>query len=160
MPQRRAVFKVVVGPNEGDVLNVEEGACRLIGRHLSENETVFMDRDGNRKLEPAASEMLSQGLRQANSKPSKKPGRKAEAEPQAPAAGGGYTRGPDIILADGAISRAHAMLFVDPQGVGIIDLASTNGTYVNNARTASRMLEDGDVIAIGSSEVAVSLRRS
>ena len=157
MGEQRAAFQVIVGPNEGDTLHVETGACRLLGRHLSEHETVLMDPEGNRELDAGASEMLSQRLGERGGHggkahaPAKPPARSRAANPD-------YQRGPDVILADSAISRAHAMLFVDKGGAGIVDLASTNGTYVNNKRIASAMLEHGDVIAVGSSEIAVTVR--
>jgi pSer/pThr/pTyr-binding forkhead associated (FHA) protein len=160
MAERRATFQVLVGPNEGDTLNVERGYCRLIGRHLSEHETVLMDPEGNRELDASANELLQKrfepaavaGTKEAAGKEKRRGGR-------ASAGAAPYTRGPDIILSDGAISRAHAMIFADESGPGIIDLASTNGTYVNNKRVTSSMLEDGDVVVLGSSELTVQSRK-
>jgi hypothetical protein len=146
MAPRRVQFKVNAGPNAGDTVSVETGACRLIGRHLSENETSFIDPDGNRVLDQTASKILTERLQ--------------EHVPQAPAFNvTAFDRGPDVIFSDDSISRAHAMLFVDPQGVGIIDLASTNGTYVNGGRVSSALVNDGDTIALGASEMVVSLPR-
>jgi hypothetical protein len=144
MAQRRVHFKVHAGPNEGDTVSVDSGACRLIGRHLSDNETSFIDPNGNRVLDHTASTILSERLK--------------EHVPEAPSFSvTAFDRGPDVIFSDDSISRAHAMLFVDPQGVGIIDLASTNGTYVNGVRISSALVQDGDVIAIGASEMLVAL---
>jgi hypothetical protein len=152
MSQRRAIFKVTAGPNDGDTVSVELGACRLIGRHLSENETAFIDRDGNRVLDAAASKLLTEHLKD-----------RSPAAPSPPEGEGfsvtAFERGPDIIFSDDAISRAHAMLFFDPSGVGIIDLASTNGTYVNNERVTSTLISDGDAISLGSSELTVTFRK-
>lgn len=155
MKTQRATFKVLVGPNAGDTLQIELGSCRLLGRHLSEHETAFMDRDGNRVLDATASDLLGQRMGQQH----KKRGRGTDKGAVIPAARlDAYERGPDIILADDAISRAHAMLFYDETGVGIIDLASTNGTYVNGERIGGAMVHDGDVVALGATEVAVSWR--
>src|SRR5690242_15021591 len=118
--QRRAIFKVTAGPNDGDTVSVELGACRLIGRHLSENETAFIDRDGNRVLDAAAAGILSDHLKERSPQPTSA----ISSEGFSVTA---FERGSDIIFSDDAISRAHAMLFHDPTGVGIIDLASTNG---------------------------------
>lgn len=160
MAERRATFHILVGPNEGDVLQIERGGCRLIGRHLSEHETVLMDPEGNRELDAAANDMLNKrfGGGDAEPKSAQKPSPKQPAAPRMRSPSP-FARGPDIILSDGAISRAHAMMFSDESGPGIIDLASTNGTYVNNKRISSAMLEDGDVIVIGSSELAVRFRK-
>lgn len=49
-----------------------------------------------------------------------------------------------------AVSRHHAKIVVQP-GLGpkIVDLGSTNGTYVNNQRVGERLLLDGDLVRIG-----------
>ena len=68
-----------------------------------------------------------------------------------------FNRGPDVILADDSISRAHAMLFFEENGFGLIDLASTNGSRVNQAQVTSVILEDGDSITLGTTELALSI---
>jgi pSer/pThr/pTyr-binding forkhead associated (FHA) protein len=37
-------------------------------------------------------------------------------------------------------------------------LASTNGTFVNNERVGSTLVNDGDLIALGNSEMTVRVR--
>ncbi len=59
----------------------------------------------------------------------------------------------DIVLDDETVSRYHARLLVEP-GIGnpqvyIQDLASVNGTLVNDERIVRRLLQDEDRIAIG-----------
>jgi hypothetical protein len=154
MHSPRALCKVIAGPNAGDMIALDVNACRLIGRHLSENETAFIDRDGNRMLDAAANHLLGEELSQHLAQKSE--AQPAVANPQM--ALGAFERGPDVIFADDAISRAHAMLFYDEHGVGIVDLASTNGTYVNTQRVGLTMLRDGDVVSIGSSEVSLHVR--
>jgi len=60
---QRAVLTVTSGPNEGDTVSLEVGSCRLVGRHLSETETVLIDRDGNRLLDGQAAQILSEHLK-------------------------------------------------------------------------------------------------
>lgn len=162
MHHPRALCKVIAGPNTGDVIALEVNACRLIGRHLSEHETSFIDRDGNRMLDAQAHALLGEQLGDHLRKDQAAAPAPRNHEPERPAhvasALNAFERGPDVIFADDAISRAHAMLFYDPQGVGIVDLASTNGTYVNTRRVSLTMLRDGDVIALGSSEVSIHVR--
>ena len=150
MSQRRAILKITTGPNKGDTVSVEMGACRLIGRHLSENETAFIDHEGNRVLDAAASRILSDHLQERD------PQRVPAAEPEKFNAAA-FERGPDIIFSDDSISRAHAMVFHDASGIGLIDLASTNGSYVNEQRVTSTLVQHGDVVALGSSELIVHL---
>lgn len=147
--RRRVVLTVTAGPNAGDTMKIEEGTCRLIGRHLSENETALIDRDGNRILDAGASEILIKHLKE------RAPATGIAAAPEFSSVA--FDRGPDAIFADDSISRAHAMIFFDANGIGIIDLASTNGTYVNSERVGSAMVHDGDSLAIGNSEISLTV---
>jgi pSer/pThr/pTyr-binding forkhead associated (FHA) protein len=58
----------------------------------------------------------------------------------------------DIVLGEITVSRCHALLLTDAAGTALIDLDSTNGTFVNGvlARPDEQVwLKDGDVIALG-----------
>jgi hypothetical protein len=146
--RRRALLTATAGPNAGDSVGIEVGTCRLIGRHLSENETAFIDRDGNRVLDGAASGIIERHLKD----------RTPVASNVAPHfSSETFERAADVIFADDSISRAHAMLFHDENAFGIIDLASTNGTFINAERVASKIIADGDVITIGNSELTVKI---
>jgi diguanylate cyclase (GGDEF)-like protein len=55
---------------------------------------------------------------------------------------------------DDGISRRHAKVCLSPDGqFQVIDLGSTNGTYLNGARVDAAVLKDGDKIQIGSNTV-------
>lgn len=56
----------------------------------------------------------------------------------------------DVVITDEAVSRRHASIERTPQGFAIIDLESTNGTYVNDAKSREHVLTAGDRIRIGS----------
>ena len=149
-PPHRATLTATAGPNEGDAVSIDVGTCRLIGRHLSEQETAFIDRDGNRVLDGPAAEILTQHLKNRAPATGTVPASKFTSE--------SFERGADIIFADDSISRAHAMVFYDASGFGVIDLASTNGTFVNAERLASGMMREGDVLALGNSELTLKMR--
>jgi pSer/pThr/pTyr-binding forkhead associated (FHA) protein len=58
----------------------------------------------------------------------------------------------DIVLDELTISRCHAVLFVRPEGSVLIDLDSTNGTWVNGIPAPPDQavsLADGDTITLG-----------
>lgn len=55
----------------------------------------------------------------------------------------------DIALSDPSVSRSHAEIRPAVGGWLLIDLDSTNGTSVNDQPTVHRLLDDGDVLAIG-----------
>lgn len=50
---------------------------------------------------------------------------------------------------DPTVSRRHAVLIAESDGVRVLDDRSLNGVFVNGERTVSRLLEDGDEIVIG-----------
>jgi predicted component of type VI protein secretion system len=62
----------------------------------------------------------------------------------------GRGSGNDWVLADTSISRRHARLQRLPNGWLLIDLHSSNGTWVNDERVVvPYLLEDGDRVRIG-----------
>jgi len=152
MTASHATLKITAGPNAGDTVSIELGTCRLLGRHLSETETTFYDRDGNRVLDGQAAGILKKYLVDRGEEDT-------QSEDEMPAfSSNTFDRSSDIILSDDSISRAHAMVFYDESGVGIIDLASTNGTYVNDKRVGSAQLRDRDTVSLGGSDLTVVVR--
>src|SRR5438132_11277967 len=67
-------------------------------------------------------------------------------------------RSPDcqIVLKDFGISRTHAKLIADTDGVRIQDLKSKNGTQVNGVPVVEAPLKDGDRILLGKFQLAFS----
>jgi adenylate cyclase len=67
-------------------------------------------------------------------------------------------RSPDcqIVLKDFGISRTHAKLTADQDGVRIQDLKSKNGTQVNGVPVVEAPLKDGDRILLGKFQLAFS----
>ena len=56
----------------------------------------------------------------------------------------------DVDLADTAVSRRHACLEPDGTEFVLLDMASTNGTFVNDERIHRHRLAAGDFVRIGS----------
>jgi hypothetical protein len=61
----------------------------------------------------------------------------------------GGAEGNDIVLADGQVSRNHAVLERRGRIVELADLNSENGTFVNGERIVRRALADGDRLSLG-----------
>ena len=59
----------------------------------------------------------------------------------------------DIVLDDGRVSRNHSRLDCNPSGCTIIDLGSSNGTYVNGLRIDKAVLKPGDVVGMGNTQM-------
>lgn len=62
----------------------------------------------------------------------------------------------DVRIDDAAVSRRHAMLRLVPVPT-IVDLDSTNGTYVDGRRVNEAELYDGAVIVVGATEATVRM---
>jgi ABC-type multidrug transport system ATPase subunit len=61
-------------------------------------------------------------------------------------------RGPDndVVVNDLLVSRSHAAIKrISSNTFEVVDLGSTNGTFVNGQRVSSRSLNEGDIISLG-----------
>jgi hypothetical protein len=66
----------------------------------------------------------------------------------------------DVVLPEQGVSRLHASLQRNQSGWSVVDLASTNGTFVNGQRLRpheARLLQVGDRFSIGSSVLVLDL---
>jgi hypothetical protein len=55
----------------------------------------------------------------------------------------------ELRFEDPTVSRRHAVLLVEDDGVRVLDDRSLNGVFINGERTVSRVLADGDEVVIG-----------
>lgn len=69
----------------------------------------------------------------------------------------GRTANNDLILDDVSVSKIHASLVADTNGMlSVADTGSTNGTFINDERIAygkAAQLKDGDIVKFGTVEV-------
>ncbi len=63
----------------------------------------------------------------------------------------------DIILSDSRASRSHARLECGPAGCTLVDLGSSNGSYVNGQSVQHALLQPGDLVALGGSTLRYEL---
>lgn len=68
----------------------------------------------------------------------------------------GRAPGADFILDAPLVSRLHCRLTASAAGLEILDLDSTNGTFVNDRRVRNAMLVPGDRVGIGRVSLVVS----
>jgi pSer/pThr/pTyr-binding forkhead associated (FHA) protein len=62
----------------------------------------------------------------------------------------------DFIVDAGLVSRVHCRIAAGATGLEVVDLASTNGTFVNGERVARAPLQDGDRLGVGRVELVVT----
>ena len=55
------------------------------------------------------------------------------------------------------VSRLHCRLTATDAGIDIVDLDSTNGTYINDQRVKSGCIKNGDRLRVGRVEFTVDL---
>ena len=65
-----------------------------------------------------------------------------------------------VVLKDFGISRQHARIVVDDDGVRIQDLKSKNGTSVNGTTVMEAVLHDGDRILLGKFQLTFGRSKS
>ncbi len=61
----------------------------------------------------------------------------------------GRAHGCDLVVPDPGVSRQHARVQRGPEGTELVDLGSTNGTYVNGRRVVRCRLRHGDRVQLG-----------
>jgi hypothetical protein len=65
----------------------------------------------------------------------------------------GRQRDNQISLADLGVSGHHVRIYRGPDGYALEDLKSRNGTWLNGARTFHTLLQNGDLVRIGATEM-------
>jgi DNA-binding NtrC family response regulator len=68
----------------------------------------------------------------------------------------GSGRDADIVVDDPAVSRRHVQLQLAPEGVQVLDLCSSNGTFYLGQRVENMILGLGSRIRIGASEIVIA----
>lgn len=61
----------------------------------------------------------------------------------------------DMIVDAALVSRLHCRLEASDQHIEVIDLSSTNGTFVNDERIERASVSDGDRLRIGRVELTI-----
>jgi len=66
----------------------------------------------------------------------------------------------DFIVDAALVSRIHCRLTATSDDLEVVDLSSTNGTYVNDKRVKKASLSAGDRLRVGRVELVVGKRRA
>ena len=64
----------------------------------------------------------------------------------------------DFVLDAALVSRLHCRLTATRDGLEVVDLSSTNGTFVNDKRVKKATLAAGDRLRVGRVELKVAQR--
>lgn len=135
-------LRVVAGPDEGMNYTVERGTFRVIGRFEDVGRsTEQLTTEGDRALNPDQQELIDKHIETH--------ARSTRLKFQ--------RRGPDILLNDPSVSRAHAMVLIDEHGASFADLMSTNKSRVNGNPVQDAKLDEQDVVSLGNTKLLVLL---
>jgi hypothetical protein len=63
----------------------------------------------------------------------------------------------EIVIPSPRVSREHAAVIVDGDGVLVTDLNSSNGTFFNGQRVMKHIVSDGDVVQFGNEKITFRL---
>jgi pSer/pThr/pTyr-binding forkhead associated (FHA) protein len=66
----------------------------------------------------------------------------------------------DFIVDAALVSRLHCRLTATDTAVEVVDLRSTNGTFVNDKRVAKAVLAAGDRLRVGRVELTIGMASS
>ena len=151
--KKNSLLKITIieGDDKGKFAEIKAGTCKVISRIMDEDENIdenvtYLDRSKlNVKFHSQEVKKINQflsGSKESNdTKEIKNP----------------FRRTSDLILMDNNISRIHAMIFYSGTNAGIIDMASTNGTYVNGKRVDMIELTNGMKIKLGNTVFEVEV---
>ena len=62
----------------------------------------------------------------------------------------------DIVLTDASVSSMHAQIIKDGEHWKVLNLLSSNGTFVNSEKIAEKVIVEGDMIGFAGSEFVFS----
>jgi pSer/pThr/pTyr-binding forkhead associated (FHA) protein len=71
----------------------------------------------------------------------------------------GRTRRADIVVEAPLVSRLHCRLEAADEAIAVVDLKSTNGTFVNGKRVTRAAVRSGDRLTIGRVELTIASAR-
>lgn len=145
-PTMKVLLEVDKGPAAGASFELERLAYRAVGRHGTRNVTLTMADSGERQLDPDDLALVEAHLARRNTSGST-PDFKL----------GSFRRAADILVPDDKVSRTHALFFLDDSGPSVVDLMSTNGTFLNGETIKDSDLADGDVVHVGKTRFIVRI---
>lgn len=142
----RVTFRVSKGPDTNMTFQIEESTCRTIGRAMGDpHKTSVFNVDISMALDESTKGLVMKYISRQFQDAKVRGG---EGEHL-----GGFRRTSDVTLTDPSLSRLHAMFFSYGGRVGILDLVSKNGTYVNGQEIESAMLDKGDIVEVGETTI-------
>lgn len=144
-PQSRIIIEATNSLNVSHT-HLTPNTCRVVGRSsFEESSTQVLHQEGMLPLDEQVKKIVTNFI--------KKQG--LDIKKQVEGSYAGFERLSDFVLNDMGVSRLHAMIFFDGIHLGILDLVSRNGTFLNGAEIESAYVGEGDEISLGQSTLKI-----
>lgn len=154
-PGRNAVLNVVLGEALARSLTLPPGHGAILGRAAQEDgdDITVAGRAGMDALDGHTQKLIDTVLGKKgrnNSLP-------YDLGPSGKSHLGDFRRDADFVFFDSSVSRQHAVVYHDRDGVWVLDLVSKNGTFVNGREVENAKLKNNDVLSLGQVSLKVGL---
>lgn len=154
------LITILIGENRNQSVSLKNGHCVILGRLVSSG----MDLDKTFVGKPDFTQVEQFVRMDSNNQKLVEKYLKRHSVSKGgnqPSAGhqrflGDFIRDPDFMFADSAVSRSHAVVFQDDDGVKILDLVSKNGTFVNGKEVEFVLLKNNDVVSVGNTSMRIN----
>ncbi|MBF0105935.1 MAG: FHA domain-containing protein [Deltaproteobacteria bacterium] len=162
----KALLSCVTENNSQETREIKPGHCVVIGRrinkdftdegtviqNISENTYTKINRDSQNLVEKCFSKPVKTNTNTAIHQADR-----MTVQQQDKQLLGNFIRDFDFLIDEPSVSRAHAVVYQDEEGVHLIDLVSKNGTYVNGREVEKRRLKNNDVINLGKAAMCIHI---
>lgn len=154
-PGRNVVLSVVLGEALARSLTLSSGHGVLLGRVAQEegDDVTVAGRAGMESLDGHTQKLIDSVLSRkgrAHSLP-------YDLGPSGKSHLGDFRRDADFVFFDASVSRQHAVIYHDRDGIWVLDLVSKNGTFVNGREVENAKLKNNDVLSLGQVSLKVGL---
>jgi uncharacterized protein YbaR (Trm112 family) len=156
------LITILIGENKNQNVSLKNGHCVILGRLVGsemDSEKTFVGKPNFTQVEQfVRMDSDNQKLAEIYLKRNL-----ADSGKNISTAGhqrflGDFIRNPDFMIADTAVSRSHAVIFQDDEGVRVLDMVSRNGTFVNGKEIEFAPLKNNDVVSIGNTSMRVNFK--
>lgn len=154
-PGRNAVLSVVLGEALSRSLTLEPGHGAILGRSAQDDgeDITIAGRASMDALDGHTQKLIDSVL----ARKGRKSALPFDLGPSGKSHLGDFKRDPDFVFFDASVSRQHAVVYHDRDGLWVLDLVSKNGTFVNGREVENAKLKNNDVLSLGQVSLKIGL---
>lgn len=142
-----ALFTIESGATGGLCFRLENQTCRIVGR----GDEPRIDVNQMLPLDEHTLDLISRCVFQGKNS-------RGETSRGEPYSFSSLKRLPDVLIKDGGMHHAHAFIYYLDGKLGILDLVSRTGSFVNGREVEVGFLKDSDGIRLGNTQIRLSIK--